>query len=42
MNPLHREALVWIGGAVLVALAVFVWVALSAPLDDLAARYSVL
>ncbi len=43
MNPLLREALVWIGGAVVVALLVFLWVAFAMPeLDALANRYSVL
>ncbi|MFN7146387.1 MAG: hypothetical protein ACK4YP_21620 [Myxococcota bacterium] len=43
MNPLLREALLWIGGAVIVALLVFAWVAFALPrLDFLADRYSVL
>lgn len=42
MSPLQREALLWIGGAVLIAAGVYLWLASTAPVDDLGGRYSVL
>ncbi len=43
MKPETKEALYWIGGALLVALAVGAWLfATSPPFDELATRYSIL
>ena len=35
MKPLHRELLIWLGGAALVLLAIGVYLAMSAPEQDL-------
>lgn len=43
MSPQAREAMLWIGASVAVAVAVGVWLFVtSPPFDELAARYSIL
>lgn len=43
VSPQSKEAAIWIGGALLVALAVGAWLLwTSPPFDELATRYSIL